>query len=181
MRHNSTAMDASAKIVRVTNCTRLWDIEFAWYSPRATRRIWFSCLEHSRRIQGFRLIWPFLVVEFLAVWANFLQPSGYKSVINCPFTFRTKDVFVCFYGGMAPVRIRIRFQIGPRCTFICATFKSLIEWSNAQRVSSPTTTILLNTIAGTFSLAWTDLVTSYIPYHVHKYCKVFQSTWYVST
>ena len=36
-----------------------------------------------------------------------------------------------------------------RCTFICTTFKSNKKWSNAQRVSIPTTTIL-STIAGVY-------------------------------
>ena len=39
MRHNSTALDAFGKVVKVTNHTRLCDTKLTWYSPSATWRM----------------------------------------------------------------------------------------------------------------------------------------------
>ena len=60
--------------------------------------------------------------------AKFLEPSVYCIVITCIFTFHTRNGF----GS------RIRLP----CTFICVAFKSHSEWSNTQRFSVLTVTIL---------------------------------------
>ena len=54
-RHNLIASDEFAEVLKVTNHTRLWVVELAWYSPSASRWIWFNGLEHGLGIYGFRL------------------------------------------------------------------------------------------------------------------------------
>ena len=42
------------------------------------------------------------------------------------------------------------------CTFVCVAFTWHTEWSNTQRVSAPTTTLLATTVATFHSLNWFD-------------------------
>ena len=108
MNHNLPAPD---DVMKMTNHT-----ELTWYSLILTCQICFDGLKHNLGIYSFRPTWPCPIVEFLATWVKFLQPSSYCNAINC--------------------------------TFICAAFKSHMEWSNAH-ISTPTTTILPTTV-GTF-------------------------------
>ena len=94
--------------------------------------------------------WPSLIMEVLLTRAKFLQLSGYSTQTNCAFIFRTTKVFSCLHGVMAQLElVNHKFLIRLRYTSICATFKSHMEWNNAQHVSTRTTTIL-PAAAGTF-------------------------------
>ena len=57
--------------------------------------------KYSLEIHHFRLTRPFLIIKVLANNINFLEPSGYYSVIDCVFTFCKTNVFGCFHGIMA--------------------------------------------------------------------------------
>ena len=83
-----------AKVVKMTNHTELWDSELAWYSRRATRWICFKGFEHGLGVHCFSSTWTFPITEILTTRAKFLEPSGYCVVINCPFNFRIKNVFL---------------------------------------------------------------------------------------
>ena len=148
MRHNSAALDGcfcwGLKVD--SNITGLWVTELTWYSQNATQ--WICLLEHGIGIHTFRPTWPCLIVKVLATWVKFLQLSDYYTMINCTFTFCITNVFGCFCGVM--VQFKLIKQMRLCCRFICAAFKSQMEWSNAQCVSAPPTTIL-PTIADTFS------------------------------
>ena len=66
------------------------------------------------------------------------------------------------------------------CMFIWAAFKSYMKWSNAQRNSTPTTMILINT-AGSFFTSSTVSITLYTrrkQTYRTKYCKTFDSSTY---
>ena len=89
-------------LLKVINHTGLWDAKLAWYSPDATHQICHYGLEHKLRIHGIRPTWPCLIIEVLATWVEFLQPSGYYTTINCAITFCTTNVFWgSFHGIMA--------------------------------------------------------------------------------
>ena len=70
-----------------------------------TRWISLSGLKHSLEIHAFRFTWLCLIVEVLATQANFLQASGYCSMVNRDFTFRTTNIFGCFCGVMAQFKL----------------------------------------------------------------------------
>ena len=93
-----------------------------------THQICHTDLEHSLRIYSFRRTENCLIVKILATQAKFLESSGYCTVIKCAFIFSTIDIF--------------------DYTFIFVVFKSRTGWSNAQRVSTPITTILPTTAGG---------------------------------
>ena len=80
MRHNSVAPDTFVMAIKMMNHIGLWDADLAWYPPTATHRIWLYWVRYRNQ---------------------FLDPSGYCSVINCIFTFHTANVFGCFHGVMA--------------------------------------------------------------------------------
>ena len=148
--HDSATPEASIKTVKVKNHPNLRDTKLTWYSLSITRRFYFYGLKCGFRIHDFRLILSGLIVEVLAILEEFLQPSGYRTMINCTFPFNTTYDFCCFHGVMAQFKLgKHKFRIRPRCTFICTTFKSQKNSSNAQRVSALTTTILPTT-SGTF-------------------------------
>ena len=94
----------------------------------------------SLGIHAFRLTWLCLIVKLLATWAKFLEPSGYCAVINCtPFA---QQIFlvasVKLWPGLnswSSSLIRLYY------TFICAVFKSHMEWNNARCINAPTTVI----------------------------------------
>ena len=89
----------------------------------------FYGLEHSPRIHGFRLTWPWLIVKVLVTQAKFLEPSGYNTVINCAFTFHATNVFGCFHDIMAKFEL-VKYKF-PNYIFICTAFKSH-TWSKAM-------------------------------------------------
>ena len=82
------------------NQTELRDSELTWYYASSPHQICFSCLEHGLGIHAFMPTWPCLIVEFLPIQVKFLEPSGYCTVINCTFTFHTKNVLGCFFNIM---------------------------------------------------------------------------------
>ena len=50
---------------------------------------------HNGQVACSKASWPCLIIKVLAIWANFLEPSGYCIVINCAFMFCTTNVFGC--------------------------------------------------------------------------------------
>ena len=86
--------------MKVTNNIGLWDSELGWYSLSAIHWICFSSLEHGLRIHAFRLTWPCQIIEVLATRAEFFQLSGYWSMINFAFTFRTTNDFGVLCDGV---------------------------------------------------------------------------------
>ena len=79
---------------KVMKHTGLRDAEFAWYSLSVTWWIFLSSLEHSIGIYSFRPSWPCLIIEVLATWAKFIQPS-------VTFHLSLSKCFGCFCGIMA--------------------------------------------------------------------------------
>ena len=72
------------------------------------------------KIHAFRSTWPRLILEVLATWAKFLQPSGYFTVIKFTFIFCATNVFAYFRGVMLQLRLM----------FLCGAFKLHTVWSN---------------------------------------------------
>ena len=132
MGHNLAAPKTSVEVVKLTNPTGRWDT-FRELLARFPSIFWSMTLESAS---------PCLIVEVLATWVKF-QQSSYRTVINCAFTpaqqiFLTVSVELPFSSNLWSISSRFSLF----CTFICAIFKSHIEWSNAQPVSAPTTMIL---------------------------------------
>ena len=88
-------------IMKGMNHYGLWDVELIWHPLSTTYQICHYDFEHSLRIHSLRPTWPCLIIKFVANWAKFLEPSDYKTVINCTFTFHTANVFSCFCSVMA--------------------------------------------------------------------------------
>ena len=132
-----------AKVMKMTNQTRLWDANLTRCSPRVTCQTCLYGLEHKIGIHGFRPIWPCLIVKLLTTQAKFLQPSSYWTVINYIFTFHTK-MFLLVSTSLWPSSNSesISSLIRPYYMFICIAFNLHIEWNNAQHVSTPITIIL---------------------------------------
>ena len=86
----------------------------------------------------------------LATWAEFLESPGYSIVINSTFTFHTMFLAVSTTLWYSLNSWSISSWIRLHCTLICVVFKSHMEWSNAQHVSTSTTTMLPTTV-GTFN------------------------------
>ena len=68
-------------------------IEHAWYSPSAPPWIWLNIVEHSLRICDSCPTWPYPTIKVLAMRAKFTETSAYCTVINCTYTFRSRNVF----------------------------------------------------------------------------------------
>ena len=120
--------------------------------PHRTTRCWV-CLILSDCYTPHLPLWlgthgfgPSLIIKILAT--TFLEPFGYYTVINCVYTFHTTNAFSCICGVMAQFKF-LNHKFPNWNMFICTLFKSHIQWSNAQRVSPPTTSILPTT-AGTY-------------------------------
>ena len=151
---NSSAPDIFSMVVQVTNHTELWDDELTWYSPSITLRISLYNLEHGIGIYGFWSTWHWLITKVLAIRVKHLQQSGCCTGINCPTIFCATNIFGCFCSVMA------KFEIGkhkfPNWTTLhvhqCG-FKSHMEWSKVQYVSTLNTTTL-PAIAGIFHECW---------------------------
>ena len=62
--------------------TQLWDVKLAWYFLTVNHRIYLSNMEYSLRIHNFSPSWLCLIFKILPTWTNFLEPSGYSTVIN---------------------------------------------------------------------------------------------------
>ena len=104
MRHNSSAPEACAKAVKMTNHTRLWDANLAWYSLRVTHQIFLYSLELGLKIHGFRPTWPCLMIKVLVTEAKFLEPSAYCTLMPCAFIFHAINAFGCFSQSYGPVQ-----------------------------------------------------------------------------
>ena len=76
------------------------DAELVLNSSIATRLICLYGLLLGLGVHCFRPTWPFLIVEVLATRTKFLERSSYCIVINYAITFRTTNVFSCFWGVM---------------------------------------------------------------------------------
>ena len=88
MRNNSIVPDNFAEeVVKVTYLIGLWNALFLLYSPSVTHLICLKGLEHSLGIHGLKPTCR--IVEILATRVKFLQPSGYSTVTNFTFTFRS--------------------------------------------------------------------------------------------
>ena len=116
---------------------------FYWFCLIISKcyQIWFSVLKHGSGIYGLKPIWVCLIIEILVTWGKFLQLSGYCTIINFSFPFHTTHI----YGGFCSVAAKFKLlnKISQfRCMFILVDFKSNTEWSNAQCVSGPSSTIL---------------------------------------
>ena len=99
-----------AKVMRVTNHTGLWDAQLSWYLLSDTYWICLYGLEHSLKIYGFRPTWTCLFVKVLAPWSEYLEPSGYCTVINCTFAFHKTNFFGSFHRIMAQFKfIKLKF------------------------------------------------------------------------
>ena len=83
-----------------------------------------------------------LALPHLAWSSRFLQPERHflNHLVTVPWSTAPSP----FEQQMlvASTALSTSFQIRLCCTFICAAFKSHMEWSNSQRVSAPTATIL---------------------------------------
>ena len=93
MKHNFAALNAFAKVMTVTNYTRL-------ILSECCSRGLFLCLDAQSRNSRFKT-----KVEVLIAPAKFPKSSGYCAVINCTFTFRTINVFGCFRGIMSHFKL----------------------------------------------------------------------------
>ena len=123
------------------------DAEFAWYSLNSTRWTCLYGFEYDLGIHGFKPTWPCLIIELLAAQVKFLQASCYYP----PFIFRT-NVFGCFRTDVAHFELfkhKMPNQIMLSVHLYCF---QIMLWSNALRVSAPTTTILPNTKSALYSL-----------------------------
>ena len=77
LRPNSTTLNASADVVKVTDHTRLWDAELTWYT--------LQVLLVRLAFMDWNIAWQFLVLayltlpffEVLAIQAKFLKQSGF--------------------------------------------------------------------------------------------------------
>ena len=94
MRHNSTALDAFVKVMKVTNYSGLWDSKLTWYFLNATHWICLYGLKQGLRIHGFIPPWLCLIIMFLIIQVKFLKPSGYWTVISCSFIFQKKTQII---------------------------------------------------------------------------------------
>ena len=153
MRHNLAALDFLLRLWKwqtTLNCKMSSSTDILWCYPLNLH----YGFEHGLRIYAFRPIWPCLIIEILATWVKFLEPFSYCTIINCTFTYCTADVFGCFCDFMAQFKLvkHISSPIRLHCTFISMAFKSHIEWSNAQYISTLTTIILPSTAGNYHSL-----------------------------
>ena len=73
MRCNLLHSNAFVCFLKGANHSGLWDAQLTWYSLSTTLRIWIYCLDHGFGI-NIRSTWPYMIVEFLATWAKFLEP-----------------------------------------------------------------------------------------------------------
>ena len=146
---------AFVEVVKVTNPTRLWDANIAWYSPSVNCQICLYGLKHIFRIHIFKPIWLYLIAEVCSTQVKCLQTSGYWTVFNCSFTFCMTNVIGCFYSIMVQIH-SVSSQIRLHCMFICIAFKSYMEWRNAHHVRALTTIILPSE-----SLPWLELLQAF--------------------
>ena len=106
---------------------------------RATHQICLYGLEHNFWIHSFRPTWHCLIIKVLATWVKFLQPSGYCSVINCAFTFHTRNVLGYFAVIMAQFElIEHKFPNYTSLHIYLCSFQ-ITQWNNTQCVWAPTT------------------------------------------
>ena len=93
------------KVVKVTNDTGLWDAKLTWLSQISTHQICLYALAHGLGIHNFSSTCSYFFVEGLAFRANFSEPSGYCTVVNCALAFCTKNIFGCFCGVVAQFKL----------------------------------------------------------------------------
>ena len=134
-------------------------------------------LNHYLEIHFFRPTWTFLITEVILIWKKFLI-IWLLSTSTSSLTFSEQMSLLGSVALWLSLNSQsISSQIRQRCMFLWAAFKSHTNWCNAQRVRTPTTTILQTTLS-TFSrpvqLRLSDLrVANYrvLP----KYCKTVDS------
>ena len=90
------------------------------------------------RIQTFSSTCLSLIIKVLATQAKYLEPSGYCTVINCTFTFHAANICGSLRSVMVQFELTKLMFPNQCCTFICASFKSCMEWNTAQYVRAPT-------------------------------------------
>ena len=90
-----------SKVMNLMNYTG--DAELVWYSVKATHQIYINDLEHGFGIHTFGPTLPCLIIKVLATQLKFIEPCSYCS--NCMFTFCTTNVFDCFWGIMAQLKL----------------------------------------------------------------------------
>ena len=101
-----------------------WQATLDWkilILTESTCLIYLYDLEHDLEIHTFLglldLVWS---LRFLQ---PFLEPSGYCTVINCPFNFHTTNVFHCFFNVLAQFElVTHKFEIRLHYTFICTAY-----------------------------------------------------------
>ena len=74
VRHNLATLVAFAKVMKVTNHTRLWNAKLTWYFLSAT---YWICPYDSENDHSFRPTWPCQIVKVHATQAKFLEPWLY--------------------------------------------------------------------------------------------------------
>ena len=130
-----------AEVEKRTNHTRLWTADITWYSSSATCRNCLCGLNHEIGILNF-----WLTSSGSPRFCNsskFLELFYFCTVINWAINFCTRNGFRCFHGVISQIELYcICSRISCHCTFFQTTFRSYKDWSNAQRISAPTTTIL---------------------------------------
>ena len=72
-------------------------------------------------IHSFRLTWSCLIIEFLATLSTFLESSNYRTVITYAFTFRTTNVFCCFYGIIVQIEF-VKHKFPNEAILHCSTY-----------------------------------------------------------
>ena len=85
MRHNLTALDVFAEIVKMMNQTGMWDAGFAH-------------LSHGHRIHSFRPTRSYHVFKILPTPAKLLELSGYHTESTVPSLFRQQMFFAQSVG-----------------------------------------------------------------------------------
>ena len=93
--------------------------------------LWLGARPRSLRVLGLRdLTWSLMLLQsehkFLNHLFTVLGSSVYSIRINCAFTFLAINVFATLWPSSKSWGTNFRFRL--HCTFICAAFKSLIEW-----------------------------------------------------
>ena len=112
IRHNSTAPDAFAEVVKVT--THTVDSQMP------------SSPGHASSI------------EVLETWAKFLESSAYCTVIKCTFTFCTTNIFGCFHSISAsfePVKYKyLNYTVAHLFGFTHHTQSEVMHNISAQKL-----------------------------------------------
>ena len=160
--HNLETLDILGEIMKVTNHSKLWNIELTWYSLSATHWICLYGLEQGFRINSFRSTWPCLIIEILLVPAKFLKPFGFCTVINCIFPFCKTNVFSCFCSVMT--QFKLMMHKFPNLDYVAHSSVQLLNLKQSKAMHS----ISAHQLPWYYqpqqipSTAWTALITWYM-------------------